>query len=473
MTPAARSRRGFLAGVGALAFGSRGRPGAPTTASEVAGRLAVSTDGRHLVDAASGRPFLYLADTAWELFHRLDREQAERYLTDRAAKGFTVIQAVALAELDGLRVPNAYGHRPFVGEDPTRPALAPGGADDYWDHVDWIVDRAAELGLFVGLLPTWGDKWNERWGVGRVVFDPPQAEEYGRFLGERYAARRVIWILGGDRNPETPEHVQVVRALARGLARGDGGAHLMTYHPQGGGSSAQWFHEDDWLDFNMFQSGHAALLTPNHATTLRERERRPVKPVLDGEPCYEDHPVNWKPEEGWFDEWDVRRAAWGSLLSGACGHTYGNHNVWQMWQPGREPVSAARTAWYEALDHPGAFQMGHLRWLLERRPWHELEPAPGLLADPNPPGADHKLAARAADGSFALVYLPTGGSVGLNASILGAGSTAHWFNPRQRAVSRAAPLPADAGRFSAPATGRNNDWLLVVDAGTRELPALG
>jgi hypothetical protein len=57
---------------------------------------------------ADGRPFFWLGDTAWELFHRLNREEATRYLEDRASKGFTVIQAVALAELDGLNTPNAY-----------------------------------------------------------------------------------------------------------------------------------------------------------------------------------------------------------------------------------------------------------------------------------------------------------------------------------------------------------------------------
>ncbi len=76
-------------------------------------RLKVSDNRRYLVHA-DGKPFFYLGDTAWELFHRLDREQATRYLEDRAKKGFTVIQAVAIAELDGHTDPNPYGHLPFV-----------------------------------------------------------------------------------------------------------------------------------------------------------------------------------------------------------------------------------------------------------------------------------------------------------------------------------------------------------------------
>ena len=54
-----------------------------------------------------------------------------------------------------------------------------------------------------------------------------------------------------------------------------------------------------------------------------------------------------------FDDYDARQAAYWSLLAGACGHTYGNNNVWQMWAPGRKPVIWAHVPWYEALDHPG------------------------------------------------------------------------------------------------------------------------
>ena len=122
-------------------------------------RLKVSSDKRFLV-TSDGKPFFWLGDTAWELFHRLNREDAEKYLKNRAERRFTVVQAVVLAELDGLNDPNAYGERPLVGNDPARPNEA------YFAHVDWIVKRANALGIYVGMLPTWGDKWNKKWGVG-------------------------------------------------------------------------------------------------------------------------------------------------------------------------------------------------------------------------------------------------------------------------------------------------------------------
>ncbi len=225
--------------------------------------LRVSDNGRYLT-RPDGSPFFYLGDTAWELFHRLDRDEADRYLKDRAAKGFTVIQAVALAEEDGLNTPNSHGHRPLIDNDPTRPDVKPGKLNDYWDHVDYIVDKAQSFGMFIGMLPTWGDKWNLKWGVGPEVFTPENAEIYGKWLGSRYRDRSIIWILGGDRPIESDRHRQIINAMARGLKRGDGGAHLMTYHPCGGTNSADLFHEADWLDFNMTQSGHRRPCRPNY-----------------------------------------------------------------------------------------------------------------------------------------------------------------------------------------------------------------
>src|SRR3954467_10643040 len=98
--------------------------------------LKVSENRRFIVDG-DGKPFFWLGDTAWELFHRLNREDADKYLQNRADKGFTVIQAVALAELDGLHDPNAYGEIPLENDDPTKPREA------YFQHVDYIIDKAA------------------------------------------------------------------------------------------------------------------------------------------------------------------------------------------------------------------------------------------------------------------------------------------------------------------------------------------
>ncbi len=82
--------------------------------------LKISENKRFLVKT-DGTPFFYLGNTAWELFHRLNREEADKYLKNRADKGFSVIQAVVLAELAGLKEPNPYGHLPLRNNDPTQP----------------------------------------------------------------------------------------------------------------------------------------------------------------------------------------------------------------------------------------------------------------------------------------------------------------------------------------------------------------
>lgn len=436
-------------------------------------QLRVSPNGRYLV-TASGEPFFYLGDTAWELFHRLNRDEAELYLSDRAKKGFTVIQAVVLAELDGLHTPNAYGHTPLIDDDPTRPNIQPGPDNDYWDHVDWIVNRAEQLGLFIGMLPTWGDKWNKKWGVGPEIFTPENARTYGEFLGTRYRDKPIIWILGGDRNPENPRHLGIIRAMAEGLRAGDGGRHLMTFHPQGGANSASWFHNDEWLSFNMFQSGHSQANLPNYLTTLANYNRNPIKPTLDGEPRYEDHPINWRSESGWFDDWDVRQAAYWSMLSGACGHTYGDHNIWQMYEPPRKPISAARTPWRQALAHPGSTQMGYMKRLFLLRPFYRLVPDQGLIAGDERTGADHRRAARAEDASFALIYLPTGGDILVQTSQLrGDRLRVQWFDPRLGRVQASEEIARQPQQLlKAPSAGRGNDWVLILEDVQATLPVI-
>lgn len=198
--------------------------------------LRVSDNNRFIVKK-DGTPFFYLGDTAWELFHRLNREEADSYLKNRKEKGFTVIQVVVLAELDGLNDPNPYGHVPLGNNDPSKPL------ENYFQHVDYIVDKAEELGLYIGMLPTWGDKLNTMsWGTGPEIFTVENARFFGEYLGKRYADKPIIWIVGGDRTPrEGTQDVAVWRSMAQGIVAGVGGNDkaLMTFHPQpkqGGGS---------------------------------------------------------------------------------------------------------------------------------------------------------------------------------------------------------------------------------------------
>ena len=420
--------------------------------------VRVSDNHRYLLDGA-GKPFFYLGDTAWELFHRLDRAEADRYLRDRAAKHFTVIQAVVLAEYDGLTVPNREGHLPLVDQDPTRPVEA------YFEFVDHVVNRADELGLVVGMLPTWGDKWNRKWGKGPEVFTPENATRFGEFLGRRYRDKPIIWILGGDRPVETDAQRAVIRAMAAGLARGDEGRHLMTYHPMGGKTSADFFPDEPWLAFHMLQSGHDRDRA-NYDRIAADYARTPTKPCLDGEPGYEDHPANFKASNGYLDAVDARKAAYWATFAGACGHTYGCHDIWQFFAPGREPITAARTPWTEAINLPGAGQMQHLRALLESRPMLVRIPDQSLLKTDPGRGPDHVQATRAEDGSYAFVYTATGQPFAVDLTRLkGDTLRAAWFDPRTGASRPIGPVPRTARHdFTPPSRGRGEDWVLTLDA---------
>lgn len=449
------------------------------------GDIEVSADG-HFLQYEDGTPFFYLGDTAWELFHRLDRESADIYLEDRASKGFTVIQAVALAELDGHTVPNAYGYLPLEDLDPSRPAVREGEDNDYWDHVDYIIRKANSLGMYVGLLPTWGRYWHDAIAEngGKPLFNKDNAIEYGRFIGERYKDCKIIWILGGDRNIDNEEQKDMIRSMARGIREGAGDSQLITFHPSGANGSSTWFHNEPWLDFNMRQNGHCRIYPGSYEKTLDDYYRQPARPVIDGEPLYEDHPLEFRPESfGHSIAADVRRKFYWDMFNGAAGHTYGHHSIWQMYEPGirRNAPNFPLMSWKEALGRPGSVQMAIGRALLESRPFMSRVPAPEVLIQDNVPtsvpgAGDYRfVATRDTCGTFIMVYVPAGRDFSIRTdSIRGERMKAWWFNPRNgKAVRIGTFRNTGEMSFSTPAPGEALDWILVVDDASAKYRAPG
>jgi len=440
------------------------------------GKLKVSANKRFL-EFENGKNFFYLADTGWELLHRLTKADVEKYLENRRAKGFTVIQAVALAELDGLNTPNAEGEKPLINNDPTKPN------EKYFAHVDWVIKKAEEKGMFIGFLPTWGDKWNKKWGAGPEIFTPENAKTYGKFLGNRYKnSPNMIWILGGDRPVETDLHKQIIREMAFGLREGDGGAHLISFHPTGGNGSSQYFHNEEWLDFNMRQNGHSLSYTERYRMTVDDYNLTPVKPVIDAEPIYEDHPINFNPDQnGHSVATDVRRPLYWDLFSGACGHTYGHHSVWQMWSPEREPINRPLMPWYEAIDQPGAGQMIYGRLLMESRPFLTRIPDNSIIITDRVPtsvpgaGSYQFVVTRDQEGTYAMVYVPVGRKFSVRMDVIkGKEVMAWWFNPRNGEAKQIGKY-ANTGiqSFISPEPGENSDWILVLDDAAKKYAAPG
>ena len=422
------------------------------------GRLVVSENKRFLV-FEDGTPFFYLGDTAWELFHRLSKDDAEKYLENRREKGFTVIQAVILAELDGLNVPNMEGERPLIDNDPEKPN------EQYFQHVDRVIRMAAEKGMFIGLLPTWGDKVTlNSWGKGPEIFTPENAFAYGKYLGNRYKDySNIIWINGGDRQVDDRSH-PIWNALAIGIKSADQN-HLMTFHPPGENTSSQWFHHESWLDFNMCQTGHSQRSYSIYQLLVKkDYGLKPVKPCLDGEPRYEDHPVKWKPEQyGWFYDTDVRQAAYWSLFTGAFGHTYGCHAIWQMLTPDRQPIGSGRNTWEKDLDLPGAWHMLHARRLMESRPFTDRKPFQQIIKNEFVPETDYLVATRGKD--YLFVYIPSGLTTKLDLKLCKwKHANCWWYNPRTGESTATGTIEAKGIKeFETPTKGLGNDWILVLD----------
>lgn len=421
--------------------------------------LKVSSDSSYIV-TEDNQPFFWLGGTAWELIHRLDRKGVDIYLTDRANKGFTVIQTVILAELDGLNSPNAYGEKPLLHNDPTE------FNENYFEHVDYVLKKANQLGLYIALLPTWGDKINKKWGNGPEIFTEENAFIYGKLLAKRYVNfNNLVWILGGDRALESDNHFKIIRAMAQGIREIDN-RHLISFHPVGARKATD-FLEDEWLDFDMYQSGHSRN-SKEYTYVLDSKKSSKRRPIINGEARYENIPDRfWEDTPyGWLDDADVRVSAYWSLLAGAAGYTYGCNDVWQMFDYSRIPMVKARTDWEVALHLPGSSQMGFLKKLFELLPWQKMKLNQKLILNDNPEDETFILATTTSDKKVVLAYTPVGKPITLDLPEIDSKKiNAYWFNPRSCKIIPIGNFETNKTQEFKPwSNGWGSDFLLVLIA---------
>lgn len=450
--------------------------------------LKVSENGRYFIKKADNSPFFWMGDTGWGIFQFIPLEEAYWYLEDRKAKGFNGFLGSFVFHFGNK--PNYYGEKAWLDDDPLKPN------EKYFENADLVLNKAVKLDLFVGLLPSWGDKVTTS-----KLLNLDNAYRYGHYLGNRYKKQNthIIWVIGGDSNPKDKIQEDVYRKIAEGIADGvngefkeDGSADytttLMTYHPQPkahNGSSSTFFHQDEWLDFNMLQTSHHKRNNPlSYLDVAADYQMDPPKPTLDAEPPYEDHGVSWNLEEnGYFNDQDIRKAAYWSVLAGAAGHIYGSHTVWQFassTNPFDSFASSTRGWWNEekdglpkAKDLPGAFDMKHLKDLMLSRPYLSRIPDQDLLGCFNITGK-HVQASRDAMGSYVFIYFPSSNvSCSVNASLLsGKSIKAWWFSPRDGKVyderKNISPSPflifeKEDRIFTPPGDVASEDWVLVLD----------
>jgi hypothetical protein len=432
--------------------------------------LKVSENHRYLVDE-QGNPFFWLGDTGWLAFSKLSREDADKYLSDRAEKGFNVIQFMMLHTLGAK---NFYGDSALIGKNLAHPLVTEGNsfADttqyDFWDHMDFIVDKAAEKGIYVGLVPVWGSNVL----AGQVKNE--EAGSYAAWIANRYKGRsNIIWLNGGDIMGS--DSIRIWKTIGATIKATDSN-HLQTYHPRGRSTSTQWFHNESWLDFNMFQSGHRryaqdsvgwAFGEDNWKYVENDYAQIPAKPTIDGEPSYEGIPQGlhdtlqpyWKAE-------DVRRYAYWSVFAGGFGFTYGHNAVMQFHQPGdKGSAFGAKKFWTEAINDPGAGQMQYLKNLILSRPFLERMPDQSLVAGGNGEKYERLIATRGND--YALIYTYTGRNIPVQmGKIAGAKVKASWFKPEDGSTSTIGEFDNNGIHdFDPPGEPANgNDWLLVLDS---------
>ncbi len=445
-------------------------------------RIRVSAANPHLLETEDGASFFWLGDTAWELLHRLTFEQIDFYLKNRAEKGFNVILVNVLAEFGGLTVPNAEGDLPLIDLDPARPNPR------YLEFARSVINRAAEYGLHVAMLPAWGDKLTAPWGEGPRVFsaeEPQVAQEWARRLAEEFGSySNVVWILGGDRpayipsDPRSGSYRQaesaglspeidwrpVWDAMATGIHAELGSRAFISYHPQGGpDSTSSYLHDRDWLDMHMIQSGHGGGHDqPIWDWIARDYALTPIRPTMDAEPNYEDHPVSpwpkWDPKNGYFDEYDVRKQCYRSVFAGAAGVVYGHHAIWQFWDDRYEAINHVDRSWLGALDRPGAHQVGYLRRLMDSVAGLEGEPSDASIVGDLGSGPTRMCACGDPDSTWLMVYIPTSDrEIQPRGNILSSPHSSVWFDPRTGVELAAVGFE---GKYRTPDFGP--DWVLLV-----------
>ncbi len=251
----------------------------------------------------------------------------------------------------------------------------------------------------------------------------------------------------------------------------------MTFHPFGRTQSSRWFHDASWLDFNMFQSGHRRYGqggkdgdNPYGQDNWRYVEidyaKEPAKPTIDGEPSYELIPQGLHdPTEPLWHGADIRRYAYWSVFTGACGHTYGHGSVMQMHTKDRGVGGYGVTKpWNEAIYDEGGTQMEHLKNLILSYPFFERIPDQSVLASEQGERYERVVITRGTNYLFAYTY--TGRPFDLNMGVIaGEKVEAFWYDPRNgERTSIGSIVNRDVATFTPPGKPQDgNDWVLILE----------
>lgn len=388
--------------------------------------IKVSENHRYFVDA-DGQPFFWQGDTEWELFHLFSLDDAKASLLKRHKQGFNVIQVMATGVYPEWGA--AKGMKPWnevsawLDNNPLKPNEA------YFKRVDAIVAAANEYGIVL-VIGVYHARDNDE---GRI--NTGNAKAWGKWLAERYKnASNIVWSMYPHADSSSEP---VVRAAVQGILEGDGGAHLITMHPDPSPTSSSFMHTESWLSFNTLQTWSTDFM--NYDMVRADYLRIPTKPVVDGEARYE--------EEDGTTPLEVRRAGYWACLAGGF-YSYGHRDNWASPQTWR--------GWYNS---PGAKQMQVMGDFFRSIKWWHLVPDRSIFVD----WITGNVAARSSDGDWILAYLTGSGAVNVKLSCITASDSASawWIDPLTGARTKIGVYPTSRTKEFTPPNGWQDAILFI------------
>jgi len=395
--------------------------------------IKISENRRFFVDG-NNNPVFWLGTTQWQIFREYTLDEVRTTLEKVKSHGFVFIQAMLMGVGDGT-LPNVYGQKPWINNDPLTPNEA------YFNNVDSIIRMARDKNLIFSVT-----LYHQRY---RKCITLKNARAWAKWLARRYKDMpNIVWSM----TPEAKkEFIPVLRELAAGLREGDEGCHLITFKPDPAPYSSSFIHNEGWLDFNSMQTWNGVKLI--YPMVTKDYNLKPVKPVLMAEGAYEAG------SEYGFDVtplW-VRRQAYYSYLAGAH-HTYGHNDSWRV-----------LPTWKKALDAPGARQMGVLKKIfLGIKEWWYLVPDQSIFASGGQTSGDVlNLAARHKNSEWIMVYLGSKSLFSINMNKFTAGNkvNAFWINPKTGDSVPIGSFPNTAVKYFSTPDGWEDAILILKASG--------
>jgi hypothetical protein len=421
--------------------------------------LKKSANNRYLVDQ-NNVPFLMVGDSPQALIVNLTEAEASAFFADRAALGFNTMWINLLCatytggRADASTIDNI---KPFTANvsgtssyDLTKTNEA------YFVRVDHMLNLAAQNGIQVLLDPS------ETGSFLSVMLDngTNKCRAYGQFLGERYKNfTNIIWMSGNDfQDWRNANNDVVVRAVALGIRDKDTN-HIHTtefeYYVSSSLDDTNW---NSIIDLNATYTYYAT-----YARLLQDYNRTNFLPNFMVE-------ANYEFEHAYTGNATLRRQEYWTMLSGATGQLYGNGYTWPF-----------ASGWQSHVDTPGATQFGYVTALFGPRAWYNLIPDTNHIvitagfgtfsaaADVNLiNNNDYATAARTADGSLIMVYMPTSRTLTVDMSKASGPAVGHWYDPASGTYLPIAGSPfANSGTRTFTPSGNNSDgggdWVLVLE----------